>query len=243
MKCIESTAVQRIIHNINQPVWIVDGLGRITTINSSALSAMGYASEVTVIGQNSHKLFHHSRLDGSDYHQADCPLLHESPTRSAGHGTEWFIKKTGSVVPVEWSTTALEADSTMITLNILACHVPTAITHVVEKGRRSILDKKNIYTRACQIITATSDNRELTSARVAAQLHVSLRYLQSAFAEAGETPAQRIRVVRLERALNFLESGFGVKESGERAGFSEPSTFRRSFRQYFGATPIERRRR
>lgn len=242
MKCSESIAVQRIIHSIDQPAWIMDGLGRITTINAAALSAMGYAGDASVIGQNSHRLFHHSHVDGSDYQQTDCPLFHRSPIGNTRRGTEWFINRAGSIIPVQWSTTTLDADSTesrMITLSILARHTPTAITHA---GRRSILHKKQVYGNACRIIAVTSDNPELTPAKIAAQLHVSLRYLQAAFTEAGESPAQRIRIARLERALNLLESGFGVREAGEQAGFSEPSTFRRLFHQHFGVTPVERRR-
>jgi AraC-like DNA-binding protein len=66
---------------------------------------------------------------------------------------------------------------------------------------------------------------------------------RSAFAEAGETPAQRIRHARLERARGLLEIGFGVAEAGERAGFSDPSTFRRIFRRTFDVSPLEWRRR
>lgn len=249
MRCSESIAVQRIIHCIDQPTWIAGETAEIVAINDSALSVMGYADYDCIIGQNSHLLFHHSRLDGSEYRQADCPLFHRppmgKPETAVRRGAEWFIKRTGSIVPVEWSTTTLEVDSTeltMVSLNILGRDTPTATMSATGQGRRSDLDRKQVYKRAYRIITTTSDDRGLTPKGIAAQLHVSLRYLQSAFAEAGESPAQLIRLTRLQRALGLLESGFGVAETAERAGFSDPSTFRRNFQRHFNATPLERRR-
>ncbi|MGC0367448.1 AraC-like DNA-binding protein [Rhodococcus sp. 27YEA15] len=250
MRRSESIAVERVIHTIDHPVWIVDGVGGIVTINRSALSTMGYGDDKSLVGQNCHTLFHHSHLDGSDYHQSDCPLFHRTrqdhSATAARRGTEWFIRRTGTVVPIAWSTTTLEVDSatlTMISLDVLAHQPSTVIPGTGRQARQSVLDRKQIYHRACRMIAATSDDPELTPARIATRLHVSLRYLQVAFAEADDSPARRIRHVRLDRALCLLESGFGAAEAGEQAGFSDPTTFRRLFRRRFDTNPAQRRRR
>jgi AraC family transcriptional regulator, positive regulator of tynA and feaB len=88
--------------------------------------------------------------------------------------------------------------------------------------------------------------RNLTSHRldpelIARQLHCSRAHLYRVFGQHGETVADYVRELRLQRAHNLLTGALGGKarigDIAYRCGFEDPVHFTRMFRQRFGLTP------
>ncbi len=78
----------------------------------------------------------------------------------------------------------------------------------------------------------------ITVAGLAERMNVSTRHLTRVVRdELGVTPAGYVASLRLEIALNQLESGMSVAEAGLAAGFSSPSALRRAFVARYRVTP------
>jgi len=81
----------------------VDHEGRITFINSAACTMLGYTPD-EVMGRHAHKLFHHSRLDGTPYPANECPchsaVLGGREVRVDG---EVYWHSDGHAIPVMYS--------------------------------------------------------------------------------------------------------------------------------------------
>lgn len=79
----------------------------------------------------------------------------------------------------------------------------------------------------------------LTASRLADDLHVSLRTLERALADALRcTPSNLILAVRMREASRLLRSGsWRVNEVAYHVGFSNPSHFSRRFKEYYRVPP------
>ncbi|WP_406265997.1 helix-turn-helix domain-containing protein [Nocardia sp. NBC_00881] len=87
---------------------------------------------------------------------------------------------------------------------------------------------------------------ELTPTLIAHNLGWSLRQVQLALHGTGTTPSQLIRTERLDRARRHLREASAdrtVAEIAYASGFSSLSAFGASFKERFGLTPQEARRR
>jgi AraC-like DNA-binding protein len=79
----------------------------------------------------------------------------------------------------------------------------------------------------------------LSAEAVAHHHHVSLRYAQLLFAEAGDTLAGHIRLRRLERARALIDGGMPVTAAGAQVGFVDHGTFTRAFKRTYDVTPSD----
>ncbi|MEU6405904.1 helix-turn-helix transcriptional regulator [Streptomyces sp. NPDC046985] len=112
-------------------------------------------------------------------------------------------------------------------------------------------DREPAFTPAlAQAAKDLADTRltdaELSPAAVAAQLHVSLRTLQRAFAHLDESFSAYIRRRRLEeaaKALSAPDSRLRVSEAAALWHFTDSSHFIRSFKKRYHATPAHFARR
>jgi transcriptional regulator GlxA family with amidase domain len=69
------------------------------------------------------------------------------------------------------------------------------------------------------------------------------RFSRYFFARIGRHPAQYLRIRQLERAKALLAtSDLTIDEIAYQACFSDPTTFYRNFRRFFGMTPAQYRR-
>jgi PAS domain S-box-containing protein len=102
-------------------VYRIDGEGRCTYANRSALEKLGYA-EAEVLGRNMHELIHHSFPDGSAYPQSACPLVATRQTgRSVRLSNEMLWRKDGSAFVAEYSSWPLPANGgSVVTFEDLA---------------------------------------------------------------------------------------------------------------------------
>lgn len=86
-----------------------------------------------------------------------------------------------------------------------------------------------------------------SSARVAAKLRMSERYVQDLLTETGTNFTARVMEARLQEARMMLENQdhdrLAIAEIADRCGFNEISYFNRSFRRRFGRSPSDVRKR
>uniref|UniRef100_UPI003D8C5CF6 AraC-like ligand-binding domain-containing protein n=1 Tax=Gordonia sp. B7-2 TaxID=3420932 RepID=UPI003D8C5CF6 len=97
--------------------------------------------------------------------------------------------------------------------------------------------------RAQTLFRARLGDETLTISSAAADLGMSVRYLQKIFATAGTAPREWLTWIRLERARTLLLSGsHTVAELSQSVGFRESSHFSRAFSARFGMSPGRFRR-
>jgi PAS domain S-box-containing protein len=102
--------VARILDKVPQPVWVIDGAGRIDFANPAAVAVLGYDDAAQLHGQSSHDTVHYMRRDGSPYPESECPMMDPSTTGETVHGDdEWFIRRDGSIFPISWWSAPLDA--------------------------------------------------------------------------------------------------------------------------------------
>ncbi len=105
----------------------------------------------------------------------------------------------------------------------------------VAAGRGALL------RRAVEVIDRSLDDPSLSPAAVAAELGVSTRWLQQAFADGGTTITAHVRRRRLERVRRDLAdprlADRTVTAIAFRHGFTDSATLSRQFRAAFGTTP------
>lgn len=110
-------------------------------------------------------------------------------------------------------------------------------------GDRAVHVKR--WTEAMRFVDENLANAELNLAVLCDHMHVSSRYLQSLFAQRGETFTSYVRAQRLERASRLLaNAGFGqegIINIAMDCGFNDLSYFTREFRRRFGMPPARYR--
>ena len=107
--------------------------------------------------------------------------------------------------------------------------------------------RASLLHRIRQHMEAMLDDPELDVDAVAADIGISPRYLRRLFAAEGEHFGAYLKARRLERChadlVSPLHAQLGVSEIAFRWGFSDAAHFSRSFRDRFGLSPREHRRR
>ena len=91
----------------------IDPDGRHTFVNSAAAQMLGYTPE-ELIGTDSHAMWHSRRPDGTPYPESACPLHTSLKAGVAAGGTEHFVRKDGTIVPVEYSCQPIREDGSVI---------------------------------------------------------------------------------------------------------------------------------
>ncbi len=101
------------------------------------------------------------------------------------------------------------------------------------------------FHQICQDIELRLDDCELSLGQVADVHHVSSRYIQKLFGEAGFSFSQYLRLRRLEHCRADLSSraheALSISEICFRWGFNDAAHFSRSFRNQYQTTPREYR--
>jgi transcriptional regulator GlxA family with amidase domain len=99
--------------------------------------------------------------------------------------------------------------------------------------------------RAAQELVRARPETDLTVEALAAHAHMSVRGFARAFRrEVGVTPAAYVEAVRVERAVELIQTtAVGSDQLAAACGFGTPETFRRAFRRRLGVSPSEYRDR
>jgi AraC-like DNA-binding protein len=106
------------------------------------------------------------------------------------------------------------------------------------------MDHRDEYTRSVtKIILAHLDDEALTIEKVAQEMAVSVRTLQSRLDQEGVVFSELLKEIRERLAKKYLRENYSVEQITYLLGFSEPSVFRKAFKKWSGVTPREYRQR
>jgi AraC family transcriptional regulator, positive regulator of tynA and feaB len=100
-----------------------------------------------------------------------------------------------------------------------------------------------LYSRACDIVRDRFKKPDFGPFELAAEMGISLRYLQTLFAERGSTCGKFIQSSRLDYAINLLRrrallgNTLGLREIAHSSGFLDYNHFARLFRRRYGRSP------
>jgi AraC-like DNA-binding protein len=107
--------------------------------------------------------------------------------------------------------------------------------------------RARLRRRILEIVEEQFSDPLLDSDRVAREVGISKRYLQTLLAESGTTFVDNLNEVRLNRACQLLSdsrrTGCRISEIAWQCGFKDSDYFTRLFRRKFGASPKEWRTR
>jgi len=94
-----------LLESTAEGIYGIDTKGICTFINPAGVMLLGYQSKDELLGQNMHKLIHHTKPDGRDYPQDECHIYQAFQLGNGSHiSDEVFWRKGGSSFPVEyWS--------------------------------------------------------------------------------------------------------------------------------------------
>ena len=166
-----------------------------------------------------------------------------TPDSIASHGLLSLLKSVASSLDQRRLGDPAPVDSAMIELLVpLLAETGGAAGRGGATGLRA-----RQFERICRLLEMHLGDPNLTVHSVAAMEGVSVRYLQQLFARSGQTVTGYIKGRRLERAKGELESPLhsqlSITEIGFRWGFSQSAHFSRAYRERFGESPRETRRR
>jgi AraC family transcriptional regulator, positive regulator of tynA and feaB len=100
-----------------------------------------------------------------------------------------------------------------------------------------------LFARVCGIIKDRFADPNISPSEVAAEMGISLRYLQSLFTDRGSTCSHYISSLRLDHAAHLIErrasmkTGQPLAEIAYACGFRDYTYFARGFRRRFSTTP------
>ncbi|MDZ7601281.1 MAG: helix-turn-helix domain-containing protein [Hoeflea sp.] len=123
------------------------------------------------------------------------------------------------------------------------------LTHAVEGTLRpsAVPPRTLLLHRITRIIDLNFAEPELDPGAVAAAAGISVRHLHGVLEEAGETAGARILRRRLEALRHALSDpgfdGASITQIGFASGFSNASHISRAFRERYGVTPSQYRKR
>ena len=103
-----------ILASMKEGIWGLDKEGNTTFVNRAALDMLGYTEE-EVIGKSMHTLVHYSYPDGSTYPKEECPMYKtfmDGTARTINDEVLW--RKDGSFFPIEYTTTPIYKNETLV---------------------------------------------------------------------------------------------------------------------------------
>ena len=103
-----------ILDSTAEGIFGVDTEGRISFVNAAACELLGF-SVVEMIDQQSHRLLHHHRSDGSDYPLEQCPMFAAyTHGKTSRIDNEFLWCKDGKGLPVEYGATPIRKGGKLV---------------------------------------------------------------------------------------------------------------------------------
>ena len=91
-----------ILESVGDGIFGIDLDGKVTVINPAALQMLGFKPD-EILGRNMHALIHHTRVDGTPYPAAECPINNTiRDLTTVRVSNEVFWRKDGTSFPVEY---------------------------------------------------------------------------------------------------------------------------------------------
>ena len=98
---------QLLLNSTGEGIYGIDTSGSCTFLNEAAARLLGLTSE-EALGQNMHRLAHHSHLDGTLYPAEECPIYRAMAAGgSCRVEDDFFWRKDGTSLPVEYSSSPI----------------------------------------------------------------------------------------------------------------------------------------
>lgn len=98
--------LREITASLGEGVYVKDLDGVITFINPEAEKLLGWKAE-EALGTNAHVLYHHHKIDGTEYPIAECPIMHAALNGETYRAEDYFWHKNGAVLPVSITSTPI----------------------------------------------------------------------------------------------------------------------------------------
>ena len=95
---------EQILRAAGEGIYGVDTNGITTFVNPAAATMLGWKPE-ELIGKNQHETIHHTKTDGSRYHEAECPISASVRDGKIHEGTEFYWRKNGTSFPIDFIST------------------------------------------------------------------------------------------------------------------------------------------
>ncbi|MFZ2269902.1 MAG: ATP-binding protein [Azonexus sp.] len=109
------TRASHILDSSADGLYGTDTRGVVSFINPAACSILGYSSSEQVVGQPAHRLFHHSKPDGTPYPAGECPSLNALTQGGNVRITdEVYWRADGQPVPVMYATHPMIQDGRIV---------------------------------------------------------------------------------------------------------------------------------
>ncbi|MET0023678.1 MAG: transporter substrate-binding domain-containing protein [Sedimenticola sp.] len=100
------TLVRKILESTGSGVFGIDQNGIQTFVNRAGAQMLGYSVD-GLIGLPSHETWHHHHTDGTPYLDHDCPIKETLKKGVERSGEEWFVRRDGSFVPVDFTSSPI----------------------------------------------------------------------------------------------------------------------------------------
>jgi PAS domain S-box-containing protein len=105
---------EMILNSAGEGILGLDTKGKHTFVNPSAAKMLGYAVE-ELIGRPSHKIWHHTKMDGSPYPETECPIYAAFKDGSIHYARdEVFWRKDVTSFPVSYISTPIVEDGKLV---------------------------------------------------------------------------------------------------------------------------------
>lgn len=104
-----SQHTELILNSVSEGIFGIDRKGRHTFVNPAAAKMLGHNRE-DLIGKYSHSLWHHTKHDGTDFQEEECPI-YTTLKNGESHYVEddVFWRKDGTSFSVDYSSTPITA--------------------------------------------------------------------------------------------------------------------------------------
>jgi|LNFM01.1.fsa_nt_gb PAS domain S-box-containing protein len=200
-----------ILTQAGEGIYGIDRQGLATFVNPRAAAMLGYAVE-DLIGRPMHALLHHTRVDGTPYPDASCPIyaaLHDGEIHRVTH--EVFWKRDGTSFPVEYVSSPLWEDDTVAGA-VVVFHDTTKQWRV-ESGLREREDRLECVIRGSsdgfwdgQILPGQPWHHPHTPVWWSPRVRELLGYSREEFPDILESWMSRLHPEDRERALAALRA-------------------------------------
>lgn len=143
-----------------------------------------------------------------------------------------------------------EENRLVFTLRDMDRELPAGNTELARRNEEVVMallarmDRDDVIARVRALLVEQLPSGQCDKEKIAAQLHMSERSLQSKLAARNTSYRQLLNETRQELAIQYIQQGLhSVSEATYLLGFADISSFSRAFRSWMGVSPSEYRAR
>ena len=206
--------VRLIVDSVAEAIFGCDPEGTCLFCNQAALRLLGYDDRAELLGKNMHALEHHTRLDGTPYPLAECPIYVGFQKGEGVHREDdVFWRKDGTSFPVEYWSHPMSRDGSTVGAVITFIDI-TERKRAEEALRKSERRKRTLLEINNAIITNLTQQALFES--VSAALVAVIPFDRAAFVlHDPETGARSILAIGRKSRKDYYRAGlqFDPKET------------------------------